>query len=113
MYQLTPRHLFIHEGIKARAEWRDRAERIGAGLGEAGRAPIWFADEDIPALAAEHNWAEARRRMGHYAELDDPDLLLNVFTFDDSNVERVREIGERCPEVSRGLAGTIMGRGSF
>jgi DNA repair photolyase len=113
LYELSPTHVFIHERIREQPIWRERAERICSGLGEAGRAPMWFGDDNIPDLAAEHNWAGARRRMGHFAELDDPDVLLNVFAFDDSHRERMRAIAERCPEGARGLVPAVMGRDAF
>ena len=113
MYQLNPKHVFIHEQVLQKPTWRERAERVCAQLGAAGRKPVYITDDDIPRIAEEHNWAEARRRMGHFTELDDPDVLLNVFTLDDSNTGRVKEIQGRAPEGARGIIPTVMGRGAY
>jgi hypothetical protein len=113
MYQLSPRHVFIHEVVRDHPVWGERAKRVCTGLGEAGAAPIYFADEDIPRLAEEHNWSQARRRMGACAQLHDPDVLLNVFDLDGSQAEQRKQIVERCPEGARGVASVAMGSGAW
>jgi len=113
MYQLNPPHVFIHQTVRDHPVWAERARRVCTGLGEAGAAPIYFADEDIPRLAEEYTWSQARRRMGACAELHDPDVLLNVFDLDGSQAEHRKQIVERCPEGARGIASVAMGSGAW
>ena len=86
MYRLNPEQVLIHRQVTQNPRWHERAQRVCSGLGAAGASPTYFTDDDIPDLASEYNWAAARRRMGHFPDLEDPDVLLNVFTLDDSNV---------------------------
>ena len=113
MYRLDPKHVFIHQRIREHAAWQGRATAICEHLGEAGKSPVYFADDDIPRLAEEDNWAGARRRMGHFPDLDDPDILLNVFAFGDGNADKAKAIAQQSPEGARGLVSAAMGRTPF
>jgi len=113
VYQLSPKHVFIHQDVRDHPVWGATAERLCTGLGEAGRQPVYFADADIPRLASEHNWAQARRRMGTCPDLDDPDVLLNVFDLDGSRAEQRKATVEQCPEGARGIASAALGSGAW
>ena len=112
-YELRPPAVYAHESVARDPRYRERLDRVVAGLAEPVDV-IVYTDEELPVLINERKIAAGRVPMGTPGEVPDPILLFNTFRFDGRRQERMEWLKSECGEVGGyHLAEALAGYGAF